>query len=439
MREQAKHPQASPHYQAHHMHMAQIQRAALSAADPFSAVARNLGIEDEILRAGGHVLQLTTVSRIYLIGLGKASPGMCRAAAEILDDRLVAGIAAVPHHFEGNLAPSIQAHRAGHPLPDEGSLAAGQAVANLLASTTPEDLVVAVISGGGSAMLELPVTGVHLGDLRALNTLLLQSGAPIQAINTVRRALSQIKSGGLARLAAPARVVALILSDVVGDRLSAIASGPTVLRRPSPLEARAVLDAYCIWDQAPTSVRTALSAPAEPTGRSRRPTNILVGSNRLVIEAAARSATALGFQVRVVSRNMHGEAKVVGERFARRLKHSSGPVCLLMGGETTVTVRGDGLGGRNQELALSAALALEGVPNVALMALATDGVDGPTDAAGALISGETGSALRRLGVDPERALANNDAYRALDAVRGLLRPGPTDTNLNDLVVGLVYP
>ena len=439
MREQAKPTQPPPRYQEHPTHMIQIQRAALAAADPFAAVAHNLRLESEILHAGAHALQLTSESRIYLIGLGKASPSMCRAVAEILGGRLVAGVAAVPHHFDGNLARSIQTYRAGHPLPDDGSLAAGQAVADLLISTTPEDLVVVVISGGGSAMLELPVRGVILEDLRTLNTLLLQSGAPIQAINTVRRALSQIKSGGLARLATPARVVALILSDVVGDRLSAIASGPTVLRRPSPKEARAVLDAYAIWNQAPMGVRTVLSAPTIPATPARRPINLLVGSNRLVMDAAAQSAAALGFQVDMVSRKMRGEAKAVGKRFARRLKRSAGPVCLLMGGETTVKVRGDGLGGRNQELALAAALAMEGVPNVALMALATDGVDGPTDAAGAVISGETVPALRKSGIDPERALANNDAYRALDAVRGLLRPGPTGTNLNDLVVGLVYP
>lgn len=439
MREQTKHHQPSPQYQAHHLHMIQIQRAALSAADPFSAIARNLSVVGDTLRAGGHALQLAAECRIYLIGFGKASPNMCRAAAEILGSRLVAGVAAVPHHFDGNLTPSIHAYHAGHPLPDSGSLAAGQAVADLLSSTTQEDLVIVLISGGGSAMLELPVSGVSLEDLRALNTLLLRSGAPIQAINTVRRALSQIKSGGLARLAAPARVVALILSDVVGDRLSAIASGPTVLRRPSPKETRAVLHAYDIWHQVPTSVQAALSTPTKTTTPARRPINILVGSNRLVMDAAAQSAATLGFQVRVVSRNMRGEAKEVGERIARRLKHLSGPVCLLMGGETTVTVRGDGLGGRNQELALAAALALEGVPNIALMALATDGVDGPTDAAGAVISGETVPALRTSGIDPKRALTNNDAYRALDAVEGLLRPGPTGTNLNDLVVGLVYP
>jgi hydroxypyruvate reductase len=364
---------------------------------------------------------------------------MCRATAEILSDRLVTGVAAVPHHFDGDLPPVIQVHRSGHPLPDEGSLAAGHAVAKVLSSTAREDLVVALISGGGSAMLELPVNGVSLSDLRTLNSLLLLSGASIQAINTARRALSQIKSGGLARLAAPARVVALILSDVVGDQLSAIASGPTVLRQASTVEARTVLETLDIWDRAPANVRAALSAPPKPTLRARRPVNIVVGSNRLVIEAAEQRAAALGFHVRVVSRNMHGEAREVGERFASRLKRTSGPVCLLMGGETTVTVRADGLGGRNQELALAAALSLESTPNIALMALATDGVDGPTDAAGALISGDTVPALRRLGVDPERSLANNDAYHALDAVGELLRPGPTGTNLNDVVVGLVYP
>jgi hydroxypyruvate reductase len=267
-------------------------------------------------------------------------------------------------------------------------------------------------------------------------------------VNTVRRALSQIKGGGLARMAAPARVVSLIMSDVVGDRISAIASGPTTLWRRSPkryrngakksLSSLGILKIYQIWDQAPESVRAALNRPSVALPSARRPLNILVGTNRLVIEAAANRAANLGFTPKVRTAHLQGEARDEGERFGKTLARTKGPACLLMGGETTVTVQGDGKGGRNQELALAAAIAIEDSSNLAIMAMATDGIDGPTDAAGAIVNGQTASAARALDLDPETSLARNDAYPLLKAVRSLLLIGPTGTNLNDLIVGLSY-
>ncbi len=423
----------------HQRHIAAIRQAALRAADAARAVESNLRLTGDGLFVGSRRFALAPQGRLYLVALGKASPAMSRAAAQVLGERLYAGVAAVPQQGAGEPPAHVRFIPAGHPLPDEGSLAAGRAVADLLSQTRPEDLLLALVSGGGSAMLELPPPGVSLEDLRRLNSLLLRSGAPIQEINTVRRALSRIKAGGLAHLAAPARSAALILSDVVGNRISAVASGPTVLRAVPPGAARLVLERYDLWDQAPRPVRAFLSGHTRPITRAPRPYNLIVGSNRQVAEAAAQCAAQLGFPTRVLSYRMQGEAHEQGLRIARSLRRTARPACLLMGGETTVTVRGDGRGGRNQELALAAALALEGVRDVAVMSLATDGIDGPTDAAGALVTGESAARARARGLDPHAALQANDSYTLLDALDLLIRTGPTGTNLNDLVVGLAYP
>jgi hydroxypyruvate reductase len=362
---------------------------------------------------------------------------------EILQDQIVAGVIAAQYPIDG-LSPSVQFFNAGHPLPDAGSIAAGHATARLLESTTSDDLLLALVSGGGSAMLELPLPGIELEDLRSLNSLLIKSGLPIHKINTIRRALSRIKNGGLARLAAPARVLSLILSDVVGNRLSAIASGPTVLKPASRAEARQILQENGLWTKTGAAIRFALDCPDPPLEKARRPWNILIGDNTHVIHAAGKQAQALGFSVKTVTTKMDGEARHVGERFSLRMlnlhkrKSLERPTCLLMGGETTVTVQGQGFGGRNQELALAAAITLSGTQRVAVMSFATDGIDGPTDAAGAIITGDTAARAASLGFVPREALEENDAYPLLKAADALLHIGPTGTNLNDLVVGLIY-
>lgn len=389
--------------------------------------------------AGKHTVHLSPTSRLFVVGLGKAAPAMCNAAAATLGSLIHRGIAAVP---EGTTAPApdrMTFFTCGHPQPDEGSLASGLAIEAMLAETTPEDVVLTLVSGGGSAMLEIPVAGISLSDLRELTTALLRSGAPIHEINIIRSALSLTKSGGLARLAAPARSVALILSDVVGNRLSSIASGPTVLRATQPRRAVRILHKYNLWKKNPQSVRNALTTHRSPPMPTPRPVNILIASNHVVIDAAQTAATGMGFPVHVLSRQMHGEARDVGHRFASRMAHTGGPECLIMGGETTVRVRGGGRGGRNQELAISAAIRLDGRPGAALMALATDGVDGPTDAAGAIVTGDTAAMARDAGLDLEAALDDNNAYPSLNRLGALIRTGPTGTNLNDIVVGLVYP
>lgn len=428
-----------PNFRHHRQHLTAIRRAALAAADPAACMQRSLQVVDSALHVAGRRLCLGPDSRIYVVALGKASVAMSTAAAEILGRRLTAGVAAVPRTTQVGPRDRIRFIPAGHPLPDRGSLAAAQAASQLLATTRPGDVVLVLISGGGSAMFELPRSPVSLTDLRRLNQLLLRSGAPIQALNAVRRSLSQVKAGGLARMAAPAQAVGLVLSDVVGDRLSAIASGPTVLGRPTARQARQILMEFSLWEQIPETVRAVLQSPPPRTRRCPRPCNLIIGSNRQIIEAAQAEARARGFRTSVVSDCMTGEASRAGRAIARRLANAIPPACLLMGGETTVTIRKGGQGGRNQELALAAAIALADQPRVALMALASDGVDGPTDAAGAIVTGATFAQATRRGWDPARSLAAHDAYPLLDRIGALLRTGPTGTNLNDLIVGLAYP
>ncbi len=425
-------------YHDHLDHMLSIRQAVMAAADPETLIDRKLYLQDNTIRIGDMKLHLKANSRIFLIAFGKASAAMSRAVLRILKLSLAEGLIAVPHDYQGTLPDGMRIFHSGHPLPDEGSMEAGRALADILARTTEDDLVLVLISGGGSAMVELPRPGITLQDLRRLNTLLLHSGAPIASVNIVRRAISQIKSGGLARMAAPAKVVSLIISDVIGDRLSAIASGPTVLRAPKPEQVRAVLQKYQLWNRVPHNIRNTISKTTIPSSRTRRPVNIIIGSNRLVIHAAQKTALELGFPTKILTSKLQGEAKIAGRRLSTSLRRTSEPHCLIAGGETTVHIQGNGRGGRNQELALAAALELEGIPNCALMALATDGVDGPTPAAGAIVTGNTIPRARQLGLDPEGALNNNDSFPFHQALHSTISTGPSGTNLNDLVVGLKY-
>jgi hydroxypyruvate reductase len=323
-------------------------------------------------------------------------------------------------------------------------------MADLLATATGRDLVLAVISGGGSALLTLPATGLTLADLQQTTDLLLRSGATIVELNAVRKHLSQVKGGGLARLAGEARVASLILSDVVGDPLDVIASGPTAADPTTFADAWTVLERYNLVARVPGAVRERLQAgvegslpdtPKPDAALLQRVHNVVVGSNRLAAEAAVLAASEVGLNTLLLSTFVEGEACQVARVAAALAKELatydrpvSRPACLVWGGETTVTVRGLGKGGRNQELALAAAVAMAGLPGVLLVALGTDGTDGPTDAAGAVANGETMARARSLGLDPAAHLENNDAYPFFDALGDLVRTGPTGTNVNDLLL-----
>ena len=432
---------------------AELRRAALAAVEPTAAVRRHVRREGDILIVTDRCYNLAAHERVFVVAGGKAAAPMAAAIVDVLGDCLTAGVVVTKYGHvpqEQSQAPALRILEAGHPVPDENSVRGAQAIADLARRATERDLVICLISGGGSALLTLPVPGLALADLQALTDGLLRSGATINEINTVRKHCSQVKGGNLASLAAPATLVTLILSDVVGDPLDVIASGPTVPDPTTVVDAEALLERYGFgetWVFGKRSGRDGVSfretpKPGDPA--FERVQNVVVGSNRLAATAAVEEARRLGFSALLLSTYVEGEAREVARVAAALAKgiraHGdplSPPACLVWGGETTVTVRGDGKGGRNQELALAAALALDGWPGILLMTLATDGTDGPTDAAGAVVTGETAVRARSLGLDLQAALETNDSYPLFDALGDLVRTGPTGTNVNDLLFVLV--
>lgn len=404
-------------------------------------------LEGEALRVDGRRFRPGPGGRIFVVGAGKAVGAMARRVEGALGGRIAGGVVSLPEPCDPPLE-RIQVVVGGHPLPDEGSLEAGRRIAALLEKCGRGDLVLALISGGGSALLELPVEGVGLEDLRKLNDLLVRSGLPVWAMNAVRRRVSRIKGGGLLRMAAPAMVISLILSDVVGDPLPEIASGPTIPSHDPPDRARRLLQQAGLLERVPQAVRRALEGDplSADAGELPEACAFLIGGNRQAAMAACGAAGELGFTARLLTSELEGEAREVGRviasllKEARRVAKERGKAqCLVMGGETTVTVSGDGVGGRNLELALGAALGLQGKDNVALLAFATDGLDGNSPAAGAFADGETIERARRLGLDPMEALAKNDTYSFFHVIGDALHLGRTGTNVNDLIIGLAYP
>jgi len=432
-----------------------IIEAALRAVDPYAAVRAHVLLDSDCLRAGGRSYPLAEIERILVVGGGKAGAPMAAALADILGPRITAGVVNVKYgHTTGADTGAIQIVEAGHPLPDAAGQAGAERIAGLLSGLTPRDLALALISGGGSALLPLPVAGISLADIQALTQALLRCGADITEINTIRKHLSRLQGGQLARLAQPAQVLTLILSDVVGAPLDVIASGPTVPDPTTYADAVAVLQRYDILEQIPLSVRAHLAAgaagelpdtpkPGDPL--FERVANLVIGDNASAGRAAVAAAQRRGFHSALLTTFVQGEAREVG-RVAAGLAQGiacgqsdfSRPACLVLGGETTVTVRGQGTGGRNQELALAAAIALDGYPlpdgvAVAVVSLGTDGTDGPTNAAGGIATRDTLARGRMLGLDARAALADNDSYHYLAAVGDLIVTGPTNTNVNDLV------
>lgn len=397
-----------------------IFMAGVEAADPEAATKRAL--EDRVAAGRG--------APDLLIAVGKAAGKMAGAAIAALG---APERAMVVTNYE-NAAPlaGVEVFAAGHPVPDEGGEAAGRAVLQALEEADENTDILCLISGGGSALLPCPVDGVSLEDKAEVNRLLLGSGADITAMNLVRQQLSRLKGGGMLRAAAPARIEALILSDVVGDDLRAIASGPTVAPIGTRGEAREMLEKCKIWEALPEAVRAHLAAPAPDAPPLPAAQNRLIGSNAISVAAMERAAPGAA----LYPAPLEGE---VAEAAARVIA-SARPGVTLFGGETTVELRGTGMGGRNQELALRVALLAEaaGWDDYAFLSGGTDGRDGPTDAAGGLVTPATLPAIRAAGHDPEALLANNDSYHALKAGGALLTIGATGTNVADLQV-LILP
>jgi hydroxypyruvate reductase len=390
--------------------------------------------------------RLADFDRIWIAGAGKAAVAMAGALEDLLGDRIAGGCISVPDGVASRLR-KVVVRPAAHPFPDRRSVAAGREIARLASACGPRDLLLCVISGGASALMALPAPGVTLAMKKRVTKLLQTRGATIHELNAVRKHLSAIKGGHLARLAYPATMVALILSDVIGDDLDVIGSGPTVPDPTTCEDARNILKRYVLKPDSITLKRSAGAAlpftetpkPGDPAFRRVR--NLIVGSNRLSMEAARAKAESLGYRTIVLSTSIDGEtrdiarmhAAIVREAIAQEMSNKSNRrVCFLSGGETTVTVRGNGLGGRNQEFVLAALMALEGTRGVTIFSAGTDGLDGPTDAAGAVAESSA-----RIPEDARRFLDDNDSYHFFEREGGLIRTGPTGTNVMDVRILLV--
>lgn len=422
-----------------------------AARDIFDAALGAADVRPLVLRALDGV-DLPARGRLVVLGVGKASAAMAAAVEERLGARVAEGVVVVK---DGHLAATrrIVLLEAGHPVPDERGAAAARRIRARAEAAGPEDLVLFLVSGGGSALTPAPAPPITLAEKQALTRLLLAAGATIRELNAVRKHCSLLKGGQLARAAAPARVHALLLSDVIGDPLDVIASGPTAPDPTTFADALAILDRFELRGRVPGAVRARLEAgargevaetPKPDDPLFARVTNAIIGNNQLVVDAAAARARGLGFVPHVLTRALAGEARLVARDLVatgRGVAAGRGPVpapaCLIAGGETTVTVSGPGRGGRCQELALAAAIEIANEPDLAVLAAGTDGSDGPTDAAGAIVDGGSIARARARGLEARVHLEANDSHGLLGPIGDLVVTGPTGTNLLDLYLVLV--
>lgn len=426
--------------------------AGVAAVDPVAALQRTLVRHGDILVVDGRPYDLRRYAHIYVVGTGKAGATMVQGLESVLDGRLSAGAVTVKYD---HLAPVryVTLYEAGHPIPDAAGVRGAEAIVQLAQQAGADDLVFCLLSGGGSALLPAPSPGISLAEKQQLTSLMLECGASVDEINVIRKHISRLKGGQLAQLVTPATLITLVLSDVVGDRLDAIASGPTV---PDPSTFQNCLDIvmhYNLLTRLPESIRTRLQrgqAGAEPetpkphTAVFARCQTVIIGSNRIALQMACTTAQDLGYTTLLLSSSVQGEAREVARVYAaiaQEIRRSGAPLappaCVLAGGEPTVTLRGDGKGGRNQELALATALDITDLEGVVLLSGGTDGTDGPTDAAGAWADGQTVARARTLGLDPESYLRRCDSYHFFAALDDLLITGPTGTNVMDMHLLLV--
>jgi glycerate-2-kinase len=430
-----------------------IYRSAVSAADPARILKARLETAGKnlIIKTGRRRLTIPPGKRTYLIGVGKGADRAAPVWSRLLGKQLKEGLFIVRDRRIRRRLRRIDIVVAGHPLPDARSLHAARRCKRLLAMAGAEDLVIVFLMGGASSLLVEPASGLTLADKRAATALLLKSGMPIAEMNTVRKHLSAVKGGGLLRAAYPARVVTLAISDVLGNDPSVIGSAPSFHDPTTFEDALRLVRRYRLANRMPAAAVRHLQAgarrklpetvkPGSDLGRRSR--YILLADNRTALAAAKRQAEMLGFQTKILNASLEGHARKRARELAAEIKRlarkkSRAPLCLLLGGETTVEVTGKGLGGRNQEFALASALALAGSVGVYLLCAASDGSDGPTDAAGAFIDGTTLTRARRLGLNASAALQRNDSYHFFRRIGGLFRPGATGTNVLDFVIAII--
>jgi glycerate 2-kinase len=423
---------------------------ALLAAEPGKIIERKISLVGRKLNVGPVTVDFSKFNRVLVIGGGKASSAMALAIERILGTRLTGGIINVPVYTKPwPKSKIIQFHEATHPIPSQAGVKGVQKMLELVGEPKEDDLVICLISGGGSSLLPLPQIPITLADIQNTTGFLLRSGAEINEINTIRKHLSAIKGGRLAAKLFPATVLALIISDVVGDRLDSVASGPTVPDPTTYSDTFQILRKYDLLNKVPRRVKEEITRGLHEKSRETpkpgsrifdRVHNILVGTNRSSCLAAATHLKKLGYHTLVLSTQVQGEAKEVGKIYAGILHGMrSGttlppPCAIVAGGETTVTIKDGGKGGRNQELVLSAALNISGLKNVVIASMGTDGVDGPTDAAGSIADGQTLERAERLNLEPKRFLETHNSYLFFKKLGGLIVTGPTGTNVNDVMV-----
>jgi glycerate 2-kinase len=421
----------------------EIWAAGLAAADPERAVRRALAVEDDTVVVDGTSF---TAESVFVVAAGKAAGTMAKAAQELLGERISGGLVVTKDGHEPGPA-NFETCFASHPEPDERGVEAARKVQDSAGSLGEGDLLLALISGGASALLADPAPPIELADLKELTGDLLKSGADIGEINTVRKHVSVLKGGGLARLTHPAPTVALLLSDVVGDDPSSIASGLTAPDTTTLEDTRRVLERYRIYppESIAEHLRDVEETPAADDPVFESVVNVVCGGGRHATEAAAQKAKELGYAPLLLTTTLTGDALGAASMYAAVVREVlasgnpvSSPCAIVSGGEATVTVRGGGDGGPNQEFALALAVELDGVEGWAAFSADTDGHDGSTEAAGGIVDGQTARGMRDGGVDPQEALADNDSFPALRAGGALLVTGPTGTNVNDLRVALIH-
>lgn len=429
-----------------------VFQAGLEAVNPIQEVKKHVTLQDNKLIVGEQTYDLADYDGVYVIGTGKASAAMAQAVEQLLGERLKEGVVNVKY---GHTFPvsRIKVNEAGHPVPDEAGFHGTQDIIQLLEKTGDNDLVLCLISGGGSALLPYPAEGLTLEDKQKVTQCLLEVGACIHEINALRKHISQVKGGRLAKIASPSTLVSLILSDVIGDDLDTIASGPTVPDESIFADCLKIIEKYDMRGKIPSSVVELLEKGArgevEETPKSGDPAfqktqNLIISSNIHAIQAAKRKADELGYNSLILSTFVEGETKEtarVHAAVAKEILKTGNPVprpaCVISGGETTVTIRGKGLGGRNQEFVLAAAIDIDGLENVIVLSVGTDGTDGPTDAAGAVADGSTVSRAGEMGMDAEHFLRENDSYHFFKPLEDLIITGPTHTNVMDLRLVMV--
>lgn len=429
-----------------------IFHAGLEAVDPVAAVKLHINYRDNRLEIKGQTYNLPDYENVYVIGMGKASAAMAQAIEELLGQRLKSGIINVKY---GHAAPlrTIKVNEAGHPVPDDAGLQGTKEIIDLLQQTGEKDLVFCLISGGGSALLPSPLEELTLEDKQQATKVLLESGANIHEINALRKHISRVKGGRLAKIVYPSTLISLILSDVIGDNLDSIASGPTVPDSSNFMDCLQIIEKYNIMHRIPPPIvdlleKGALGEIAETPKADdpvfARTRNIIIGSNILAVKAAKQKAEELGYNSIILSSFIDGETKDVARvhsAIAKEIVSSDNPVrkpaCVISGGETTVTIQGTGLGGRNQEFSLAAAIGIDEMAKVVILSGGTDGTDGPTDAAGAIADGTTLQRARELNLKAEDYLSENDSYHFFQKLGDLLITGPTRTNVMDLRLMLI--